>query len=285
MSSRSEKVSLQNFSYTLDDPLREAPLRIELQHLSIVPDQSDILDLDLQGAVNDIPLVADVNIGPWQNLIDGMNIQTDLELTLGQVALEIDGRIADAKKLDGMALNAVLTGPAIERITNTFELPPFASGAFRIEGSAQKIDQRNELSLSGNLGEIDITAAGFVDRFIGMDEANLDFSLAGPDTRYVAEVFGVNDVPDVPFHVSGDLNLAGSRFDFARTKIDLGENSLTVDGWLDLGKKVPDGDVTITAAGPNIAVAGPFLGPQGNSAGVLQYQWPCVEIRRGGSFR
>ncbi|MFT5501179.1 MAG: hypothetical protein ACI88G_001312, partial [Woeseiaceae bacterium] len=256
-------VSLQNVAFIHDQPTREQPLRATLAFLSLVPDAAGVLDLDIRAALNDYPLTAKGRLGPWQNLVDGHDLTADLDLTLGQVELDLEGSIADLATVEGMDLSMTLQGPAIERVAELFDLPPFASGAFRFEGKSNKPNNENHVNFSGNLGDIEISATGSVDRFINTEVAALNFTVSGPDTLHVAEVFGIEGAPDAPFQLGGELKLDGQRFDFSNTKAQIGENHLGLDGWVDMSKRIPDGDVTVTASGPDISVVDPFIDLQG----------------------
>ncbi|NIL94340.1 MAG: hypothetical protein GTO71_07855, partial [Woeseiaceae bacterium] len=88
-------------------------------------------------------------------------------------------------------------------------LPPFADGSFEINADITRIDGGHRVSAEGNLGAIDIVANGAIDRFIATREAQLDFSVLGPDIQYFAELLGIDGAPQAPFRVAGDLSLDG----------------------------------------------------------------------------
>ncbi len=251
-------VQVQDVQFVYLDPARRRPLNVELEQLTVSPDENHVLDLDLNGIINEIPVWADGKLGPWQNLLDGKNIIADLDMTLGQVRITVDGSVDNLSKLVGTELSWSISGPAIDRVTDRLGLPPFAEGAFNVDARILKLDVGNQLRLNGNLGAIEIFASGNTDSLINPGKAQLDFNFSGPDTRYVAEVFGIDGAPAVPFLVSGDLNKDGNRLTFSGTRAQLGENILSVDGWLDFGGDVPDGDLTVNASGPDFSVVGPF---------------------------
>jgi uncharacterized protein involved in outer membrane biogenesis len=240
------------------DPARRRPLDIGLEKMTVIPDENHILDLDLTAVVNEIPVWADGKLGPWENLIDGNNIIADLDMTLGQVRIALDGSVDNLPKLVGTELSLSVSGPAIERITDRLGLPPFAEGAFEIDGGIVKLDVGSQLRLDGNLGAIELFASGTANNLLELDTAELDFSFSGPDTQYVAEVFGIKGAPAVPFRVTGDLAKEDTRLTFSETRAQLGENTLGFDGWLDFRGGIPDGDITLNASGPNFSVVGPF---------------------------
>ena len=253
-----KEAHVQDVHFILIDPVRPRPLNVSLEHLTVEPDVNNILDLDLRGKINEFPLQADGKIGPWQNLLDGQNLSFDLDMTLGRVRLAVDGSIADLATLDDVKVTVELEGPAIDRVADVLDWPRFAEGAFKVDGSIQKIDNDNQIRLSGNLGAIDILASGHIDRLINPQRAELHFDYSGPDTMHVAEMFGIEGASDAPFHVSGDVTQERRRFEFSETRTQIGNNAITINGWIDTTKSVPDGDLSVTASGPNLSVVGPF---------------------------
>jgi len=263
-------VQVQDVQFAYLDPARRRPLNIELEQLTVSPDENHVLDLDLNGIINEIPVWADGKLGPWQNLLDGHDILADLDLTLGQIRISIDGSVDNLPRLVGTELTLSINGPAIENVTGRLGLPPFAEGAFGIDGRITKLDIGSQLRLDGNFGAIKIFASGTADSLIEFNKAQLDFNFSGPDTQYVAEVFGIDGAPAVPFLVTGDLNKDGKRLTFSGTRVQLGENTLGIDGWLDFKGGVPDGDVAVKAFGPDFSVVGPFAKVPGMPAEAFE---------------
>ena len=254
-----KEVRVQGVQFTFADPARRRPLNVTLDHLTVNPDENNILDLDLSGKINEIPLWADGKLGPWENFIDGKDITADLDLTLGRVRFAIEGMIADLPTLTGVEMLFSLSGPAIDRVADVLGLPPFAEGEFDVNARIRKLDEGNQLRLEGNLGAIDIFASGNIDQLINPELVQLDFSFSGPDIMYVAEVFGVKGAQAEDFQVSGDLKKDGRRFTFSETRARIGKNILRFDGWLDFKGSLPDGDITLNASGPDFSVVGPFI--------------------------
>ena len=252
------EVRISDFHFFLDDSSRPRPLLLTIEQLSIHPDENGILDLAMNGMANEFPLQASGQLGPLQSLLSGRDVTADLTLTLGQVQLTIDGFVADLAALEGVDLTLNLSGPSIDRVTDILNMPPIAQGAFEINGRVLKRDGSNQVHLDGDLGEIDILVDGAVDRLIGLKAADLKFGFSGPNMKYVAEMFGVDNVRALPFRVIGELQLAGTRIEVSATKAQLGENTVTLDGWLDTRQKLPDLEMSFAASGPDLSVIGPF---------------------------
>ena len=256
-------VQVEGVRISYVDPVRRRPLDVSIEQLIVRPDENDVLDLDLQGTVNELPLWADGKLGPWQNLLDGKDLTADLDVTLGQVRLAVEGSAEDVRALAGVEATFALSGPSIDRVAGQLGSPPFAEGPFQIDGRLRKLDRGHQIRFEGNLGEIDVLASGSIDRFVNPDSTQFDFNVSGPGARYVAEVFGIYGVPDVPFQVSGDVKQEGKRLAFTGTRAELGENSVALDGWFDASAASTDVDVTIEASGPDFSVFAPFMNVKG----------------------
>ena len=245
------------------DPARPRPLEILIDSLVVDLSAADMLDHDLKGSVNGLPLRVEGELGPRLNLLDGQNITTNIELELGDVQLNLDGSVEDLQKLLGIEAKLRLAGPSVGRLAERFGLPPFADGAFRLDGLLQHSDSGNQLELEGNLGEIRILARGFIDKFLQPNKMALDFDTAGPDAKYIAEVFGIVGVPAEAFKVFGRFERDNGRYVLRDTHAEMGANALVVEGWLDTNAGALDGELTIDAGGPDFSVAGPFLDLEG----------------------
>ncbi len=253
-------VRIDDFQFSFMSPDRTQALIAVLDYLTINPGDNDILDLDLRGAINEFPLWADGKIGPLQNLVNGRDISANLEMTLGQLKMSLEGSIDDPTELSGIETEFEISGPALERIIEALEIAPFAAGPYFLAASIQGANGGNEFKVKGNLGEIEIFSSGNIDNFIGADRVQLDFRFAGPDTSHLAEVFGINGAPAAPFQVSGDFEMTGDVYQFSETEARIAENVLSLDGMLDKSQPIPDLDITVGASGPDFSVIGPFAG-------------------------
>ena len=254
---------IQDVQFDYIDANRNEPLNVILNYITISPDVTNVLDLDMRGAINEIPVWADGKLGPWTNLIDGMDVTADLNLFLGESSLSIDGYIANLITLEGIETSVELRGPSIDRVIDALGIPPFAAGEFEVTGNIDAQDNGNLVNLEGNLGEITVFASGNIDTFIRPQRAEFDFNFAGPDAKYVAEVFGIDDVTQAPFQVSGQFDMTGKRYAFSNTEAQFATGIVDVDGWIDLSQPIPDADITISSSGPDLSLVGAFAGMRG----------------------
>lgn len=256
-------VNIQDIEFTYTDPNRPRRIYTSIDRLTISPDVNDILDLDIVGDINDLPLWADGKLGPWQNFIDGRDIFADLDLTLGPIRLSIDGTVADLKALQGVEFNGVLAGPDIARVLDRLALPPLAAGEFELIANVQQFDAGHQLRLDGNLGDIEVFVSGNRDSLMLPQEVAHDFSITGPDAHFVAELFGIDDIPAAPFQLSGDYARSGPELTFTNTTLSVGEYSVQFSGDIELNDRMPDWDVHVSAAGPEFSIFEPLVSVTG----------------------
>ena len=275
-----KEVRIESVELEIIDPAMRRPINATIGHLTISPDVNDILDLDLQGTANEMPLWADGKLGPWQNFLDGRDITADFDLTLGPVSLTLRGSVDDLTNLEGVELNGVFSGPEIEHVLDRLGLPPLAAGKFEVGADVRRFESGHQVRIDGNLGEIDILASGNIDSLLYPQKARYDFSVSGPDVRHVAELFGFDGVPGGAFQITGDYSRDARLLTFKDTLVRIGPNSVSLNGEVDISSRIPDGDVAILATGPDFSVLGPFIAVSGLPAESFSIDG---RIRKSGS--
>ena len=249
-----KQLELASGRLSLRDPARPRTIDVLVSSLTIEPDAEAMLDIDLEGTINDYALVAQGRIGTLEKLIRGDDVTADLEVTLGQMQLSLVGSVEDLGRLRGVRLESRIHGPAAERFIENLALPPFAEGAYDVSMSIQPEGGEHHVNLEGDVGLIELFADGDVGDFLEPDEIALDFRFAGPESAYIASLFGIDDATRAAFNVNGGFRRERRRYEFIDTEIALGRGRIGVDGWIEQTRGVPDMDLTIAAAGPNLAV-------------------------------
>ncbi len=254
---REAKVTNLNFSYT--DPARPKPVNAVISSIVVAPDSDSMLVLDLDGIVNDYALTAAGGIGPLNNLINGRDIAADLDLGLGDLRLSVDGYVSDLRSLTGVDATLKLEGPAIEKVIDRFGLPPFADGPFSLNGGISRENGDQLFVLKGNIGSIEIDTEGRTDSFLDPEVVAVRYLLAGPESAYVAALFGIEDATRAAFRIAGGFDKSRLRYDVNALEIDLGDGRIRADGWFETVGVIPNMDIQVQGAGPNLAVFGPLI--------------------------
>jgi hypothetical protein len=128
-----------------------------------------------------------------------------------------------------------------------------------LTANIQQLDSGHQLRLDGNLGDIEVFVSGNFDQLLLPQQVAHDFSIAGPDAHFVAELFGFDNVPAAPFQISGDYARSGLELTFTNTILNVGEYSVLFSGDIDLSERVPDLDLQLSASGPDFSLVGPFV--------------------------
>ena len=243
-------------------PAMRRPINATIGHLTISPDVNDILDLDLQGTANEMPLWADGKLGPWQNFLDGRDITADFDLTLGPVSLTLRGSVDDLTNLEGVELNGVFSGPEIEHVLDRLGLPPLAAGKFEVGADVRRFESGHQVRIDGNLGEIDILASGNIDSLLYPQKARYDFSVSGPNFSVLGPFIAVAGLPADSFSIDGRVRKSGSTWEAQSVDVVVGEHRLSIDGQVEAGS-VSTAELVLRATGPDISVVQDFTDLKG----------------------
>lgn len=255
------KVDIERVEFRVEDPTRPRPLHTTIELLTVSPDKNGILDLDLRGDINELPLWADGKVGPWRNFVSGKDIFADLNVAYGQAKLSLEGTIADVVNLEGIELTAALSGPTIERALERLGVPQFATGAFTVSANVQQQDVGHLVRLDGSLGQIALFASGNTDSILNPRSVNYDFNITGPNAGAVAGLAGLQSVPEAPFQISGEYTREMSVIGLDNALLRVGRNVVEIDGNLELDSL--DVDMAVTAEGPDFSTIGSIAGTSG----------------------
>ena len=169
----------------------EEPLNLKLTSLEMQHHDDSRWEGKGSGSLNDMPLSVDGWFAPFGSVIYGGPIEQELQFTLGEISLNSSGTFQDVRTGTGANLSARLQGTDIENILNEFKIPLFTEGDYdftlklNTEGDMTKID------LDGDLGSLQATADGELDRLVGPSSGNVRIAVDGPNLGALAKVLGI----------------------------------------------------------------------------------------------
>lgn len=114
---------LRDVTVSYRDVARETPLEIGIDELELRGNEDGLLDLDLSGRINGIPVEMKGRIGTLDNLLAGTDVEPRLTGHVGDSTFTLHGRIAN---LDGLAspdLELEMQGPDLAALMRTLGLP------------------------------------------------------------------------------------------------------------------------------------------------------------------
>jgi len=258
-----QEANLQRFMLRYTDPARAAPLQFVVSEFRVSPDGSGTLDLSLDGDINDVPLGMVGHIGTLDGLIRRKAVEAGLDITLGSLSVSLDGKMQDLGLLRGAETNIRIRGPEIDSLIESLHLPPFATGSFDLDAVVRPDGTWHDLSVTGVIGSANLKVDGRIDDFRHPSDFDVDFDLSGPESEYIAALFGVSDATRAAFAVDGGIQRRGARLAIDDTNIRLGKGRARVHGWVEATGGVPDMDLEFQAQGQNLSSFNPFVPVRG----------------------
>jgi uncharacterized protein involved in outer membrane biogenesis len=212
----------------------EEPLNLQLTSLEMQNEDDIRWEGKGSGSLNDMPLSVDGWLSPFGSVIYGGPIEQEFEFTLGKISLSSSGTLQDVKTGTGANLSARLQGPEIENILNEFKLPLFTEGDFdfilnlNTEGDMTKID------LNGDLGSLEATVDGELDRLVGPSRGNISVAVDGPNLGALAKVLGVEGLVEEAFSHQTHAAIDGDRIHFKTGSLKTSSDHLQFGGHFSL---------------------------------------------------
>ena len=223
-------MEINNCELVLSSPDLEHPLDIKATGLSMQHHGDNRWEGKGSGSVNGEEFSFDGWLNPFRALIYGGPLTHELKVTLGPNTLQSSGSFQDAKTGSGANVTAEFKGPEIADFLNEFELPPFSDGAFDFKVALNTEGKMTRVDLDGDLGSVDITAKGELDRLIKPGDGNLQFSVNGPNLGALAKVFGLDSSVEDPFNHEFQANFERDRVHIKKATLKTDRDQLEIGG-------------------------------------------------------
>ncbi len=174
-------------------------------------------------------------------------------LESGENYAYLDGVIPQFPKLAGASLNAGIKGPNylnFREILRLAEGPNLPAGAFEIDAALQaEANGQPTINVTGRVREINAKVDGRLGALPDLHGTRFDVQLTGPDTKSVADAFGVPGIISAPFSVRGNVEITPEGVRFRRTVAQAGRNRLEIDGLLGYAPLAKDTDIDLRYVG------------------------------------
>ncbi len=148
-----EQIHVDGVQLMFDSAERTRPLNLQLNSFRQQQRGDGLLEVDFDGLLDGRTVRFDGELGPWDALLAGEDIQFDVDVILDTFELTGSGHIDDLANPRLPELSFTATGPDIDDLTRLFGLGEEASGDIKISGSLQKdSDGQLVLKTNGNFG-------------------------------------------------------------------------------------------------------------------------------------
>ncbi len=245
--------------------------------------QGDRLVLSADGRLNDTPFALSAVAGTVAELLELGAVEAQLEGNVGEINLQADIAVADLVDPGRPVMSVQLDGPDVDYLLRVLGAQQFTSGPLRLEGSIAPGDRGMQLEVAGIFGEFELSADGSFVNLRTLDDAEIRFTAAGPDTSRVARFFGIEDVPDEPFAIRGAISRSGTSMIVDDMIVDVGDTTFQLDA--DLLDFPSAGGATINLAfeGPDFARFNRLLRLPGRLGGAFSMTVAVAPAASGGA--
>jgi uncharacterized protein involved in outer membrane biogenesis len=227
---RLNDLEIKNCELVLTSPNLDQPLDIKATGLTMQHHGDDRWEGKGSGSVNDEALSFDGWLSPFSALVFGGPLTHELSVTLGPNTLQSSGSLQDAKTGSGANITVEFKGPEIKDFLNEFELPLFSDGAFDFKVALNTEGQMTRVDLDGDLGSVDVSASGELDRLIKPGDGNIQFSVNGPNLGALAQVFGMDGLVEDPFKHEFHANFEKDSVQINKASLKTDRDQLEISG-------------------------------------------------------
>ena len=296
-----EQLDIDNVELSYESAGRARPLILQIDSLRQRHGSDDFLQLSFDGAVGGRAVGLRGRFGTWNALIQGENLQYDIEGELDTAVFTSRGSIDDLTEPSRPRLEFSLVGPDIDHLTRMFGLRQGSGGDIDLSGSLTPTpDGPLRLRASGNVAEAEIEASGSFSDLQNLDEMTIDLLASGPNLGRLFSLFGVDQVREAPFMIDIDATRDGSLVTVEQANMLFGDARFDLTANLPYFPSLDDGVVDLDVNGPDIArlryllrlpgaASGPFslsfglaVSPLGEESMRLQGQSNLLRVEASG---
>ncbi|MGI9237674.1 MAG: AsmA family protein [Woeseiaceae bacterium] len=245
-----ERAHLQQISVTYGQGWLDEPRNIRIHDATFTSDESDMLTMNLAGAIDDDLIAADGRVGPMSALLDGKNHRWQVQAKVGQFLASTEGSFRDLFKLEGPNIHAVMQGPSAERALARFGLPALARGPVDIELAIADDSGGVEVHVEGEFGDLTTDIVGQAQSLTAIDDLELSVDLRGPNLKALGELFDAGFLPPTEFIVDGEISTSGGSLRTQSLVFTAGDTRLEIEGKLAPETIDPDARLNLLASGP-----------------------------------
>ncbi len=266
-----DRLVLKDIHVSFGAPDRDTPLNIVLLEFEAEKSDDGLAIATAHGSLGDLPLAFSGRVGPLKHLIIGGGMEAKIDLSLGEIDFNLEGKVADALTGQGANVTINFSGPDISWVTKQFALPEFTQGPFDFDLKLDTGDYDTELILKGDLGHLDINASGKVDDFRRPREGRVKFEITGPDLQSLGEALGEPKLVLAPYYLKGDISAHLGNVEIHTFQFEVGKNTGQIVGKLGEWPEWLGTELSVFFSGPDLSQWGPVLHLEGLTAQAFSY--------------
>jgi len=243
---------LQSINVVYGQGWLDTPRSVSVSDANLAADESDLLRMNLSGALGDLPIRADGFVGPLQALLDGLGPRWKLDVTVGKFVAATEGSFRDLFSAEGPQIHAVMQGPLAERVLAVFGLPPLARGPVDITADLTESSEGIDLRVAGAFGDLTTDIVGRTESLSTIGTGDLALDVRGPNVQAIGKLFGAGFLPATEFAIEGVMTVADDVLELQSIVVSAGDARLEMDGRLAPVGIDPDALLRLSASGTQV---------------------------------
>ena len=243
---------LQDIRVTYGRGWLDAPRTVTVTGADFLADESDLLRMTLEGAIDDRDIAAKGMVGPLRALLDGYEPRWELEVSIGNFLAATEGTFADLFRAQGPNVHAVMRGPAAERTLARLGMPPLAEGPIDIEANLNTVSDGLRLVVDGAIGDLEADVVARTESLKTVRDLDLSVDVRGPNLQAIGALFGAGYLPARSFKITGGVTGRANDLALDSVVMTAGDATLEVDGKLAEPSVDPDAELKLAVSGPEI---------------------------------
>jgi hypothetical protein len=249
-----EQIDIDRAQLILDSAERTRPLDLQVSSYRLQHRDDGLLEVGLDALLDGRPVSISGELGNWDALLAGKDIQFDLVAVLDTFQLAGNGRLDDLANPRQPEMSFTMTGPDIDDLTRLLGLGEEGDGDINLSGSLQKdADEQLVLETNGNFGQTEIQSRSSVSDLRDLRNIEVDMLASGPDLGRIVRLFGIHQVRNAPFTVRVDAETQGNTFIVNEANVRFGEALIDVRARMPNFPSLDDAVIGLLIEGPDIA--------------------------------
>ena len=240
---------------------------LNIDSLSHHQQADGMMQTTLNGDLNKRPVEYTGKVGPYENLLNGKDISYDASGHFGELRISTNGHIDDLLEPRRPRFNLDLQGPNIDEITAMLGIDDLGTGGFSLRAEGAEVSDLYEASITGSVGDISLNASAQVSDLSELDSLDLKLAANGPSLGSFTRVFGIENWPDKPFSIKGDIDRVGGTLNIAGLTLNIGGTELILDALLTDFPNLEASRIKLSVEGDDIAQFRELAGLPGVATG------------------
>lgn len=229
-----------------------------------------MLQITLDADFNDRPIEFSGNVGPYANLLAGHDVAFTGDGHFGALNITGSGLVDNLLEPRRPQFSLFMEGPDIDEITAMLGLDDLGSGGFSLRAKADGFDGLYEAGINGKIGDISLDISAAMSDLSQLDELDLHLALNGPSLSSFTRVLGVENWPDKPFRLKGDIKRVGGMLNVPNLTLSIGGTELVLDALLSNFPSLDASRIKLSITGDDVAQFRRLLGVPGIATGPFE---------------